>query len=71
MASFSTEQAAIDHLQADGFHLTESGEFFAKRGMTQGSLTEAPYESVCLVEIIHNRVDPKWNAPDFYTLRFH
>ena len=34
--TYSTEAAAIASLTADGFKLTDSGKFYAKRGTTDG-----------------------------------
>lgn len=69
MTSFPTEQAAADSLMADGFARNERG-YFTKKSRTGGNLLEGPRDCTAIVEIIHNRVDPQWNAPDFYTLRF-
>jgi hypothetical protein len=69
MSSFPTEQAAADSLIADGFTRNERG-YFSKPSRTGGNLLDAPRDCIAICEIIHNRVDPQWNAPDFYTIRF-
>ena len=65
----STEAAAIASLTADGFKLTDSGKFYAKRGTTHG--WDGGHATTALATVVLNRVDPKWNSPDYFTLKFH
>ena len=67
--SFSNETAAIAALIAEGFKDNGRG-YFTKKSRTGGNLMEGPRDCIAIVEIVHNRVDPEWNAPDFFTLRF-
>jgi len=68
--TYATQQAAIDSLTNDGFTFRGDG-FYGKKGMTQGSLVSEPYERLALATVKHNRVDPQWNSPDYFTIDWH
>lgn len=68
--SFNTEQAAIDYLTAEGFTPRGDG-YYGLRAMTQGTYGDFPCERLHLATVHHNRVDPKWNAPDYFTIDWH
>lgn len=61
---YATEQEAVGQIIANGYHDAGDG-YYSKRGMTHGW---EPYMRVSLCKVQHHRVDPKWNAPDYYTI---
>lgn len=65
--TYQTEAAAAEYLTAEGFKF--DGKFWSKRGMTHG--WDGGHMSTTLVTVIHNRVAPEYNSPDYYTLKFH
>ncbi len=67
--SFPTAAAAEAALIAEGFKGNDRG-YFSKLSRTGGNLIEGPRECVALCRVIHNSVDPEWNAPDYYTIKF-
>ena len=67
--SFSTETAAIAALIAEGFKDNGRG-YFTKKSRTGGNLMEGPRDCVAQCRVIHNSVDPMWNKPDYFTIRF-
>jgi hypothetical protein len=68
--SYPTEVAAVTDLEANGFHAT-SNRFWSKPSMTGGNLWSAPHSTHALCSIQHNHVDPAYNSPDYYTVKFH
>lgn len=68
-ASYPSHEAAAEHLIALGFKATDTG-YFTKKSVTGGNLMQAPMKCIALCKIIHNHVDPVYNSPDFYTVRF-
>jgi hypothetical protein len=73
MTSYTSEAAAIQSLEANGFKF--NGNSWAKRSMTGGNLWGAPRRTTALCKIIRNTVDPKWasegyDVSDFFTIRF-
>ena len=68
MTSYPSETAAIEALKAEGYKPSATKGYWTK--MSKVDDWHGGYDSPALVEIQHNRVDPQWNAPDYWTWRF-
>lgn len=67
--TYSNEAAAIESLTSEGFSLTACGRFYAKRSVTHG--WDGGHATTAIATVELNRVDPQWNSPDYYTIKFH
>ncbi len=67
--NYPSQEAVEADLIAEGFKPRGNG-IFAKREMSGGNLIEAPRPMVALAKACFCRVDPKWNAPDYWQLEF-
>jgi hypothetical protein len=65
--TYTAEAAAIASLQNDGFAFRDG--FWTKRGQVDSY--HGHYMGVALCTVEHRRVDPQWNAPDYFEIKFH
>lgn len=65
--TYPTEHAAIEALKAEGYYWLDA--FWAKRGTVDPFF--GGFSRLELVTVEHRRVAPKWNAPDYFELKFH
>lgn len=65
--TYLTQTAAAESLIADGFKDTGNG-FYSKRSFIED--WDGRRSCVAICEIQHNRVDPEYKSPDYYTIRF-
>jgi membrane-bound lytic murein transglycosylase B len=63
--SFPTAAAAAGYLASSGW--TNKGDYFTKPTV-RGDNTSIP--AAALVRIKHNRVDPSYGKPDYFTVNF-
>ena len=62
--SYPGPEDATADLTAHGF---AQGEHFWTKPSTDGF----GFPMTALATVKHQRVDPKWNEPDYYTIEFH
>lgn len=67
MLRFPSKAAAEANLKADGFEF--DGKWWKK--MSKVDDFYGGYPSLALCSIVHHKVHPEYEAPDFYEIRFH
>lgn len=67
--NYSSPAEAAQYLMDSGYADKGNGHY-VKRAMTQGNLSEAPYMRAHIATVVHHRVDPVWDAPDYYSVRW-
>lgn len=65
--SYPSHEAARDDLIALGFRASDTGSGYFTKATTR-SLDGSPCVAIC--KVTYNRVDPQWNAPDYWTVDF-